>query len=92
MNRLLACSCEISVLVSTLDKPAIIEIFQALHSEVQYSSELFFAFCSLLSIALDGFSGYKRHATGACSFYWPSQKPLYGQMLLNFPRSLRKAS
>jgi len=35
-------------------------IFQALHGEVQHSSELFFAFCSLLSIALDGFSGSKK--------------------------------
>ncbi len=35
-------------------------IFQALHGEFQHSSELFFAFCSLLSIALDGFSGSKK--------------------------------
>lgn len=35
------------------------EIFQALHGEVQHSSEL-------LSIALDDFSGSKRHATGMC--------------------------
>ncbi len=35
-------------------------IFQALHGEVQHSSELFFAFCSLLSVALDGFSGSKK--------------------------------
>jgi hypothetical protein len=64
MNRLLAYLCEISVLVSTLYKPAIMGIFQALHGEVQHSSELFPTFCSLLSFALDGFSGSKKACTG----------------------------
>jgi len=36
------------------------EIFQALHGAVQHSSELFSAFCLLLSIAFDGFSDSKK--------------------------------
>jgi hypothetical protein len=41
------------------------EIFQALHGEVQHSSELFLAFCPLLSIALDGLSDSKKARTGS---------------------------
>src|SRR5258708_1924557 len=65
MNRLLAYLCEISVLVSTLYKPAIMRIFQALYGEVQHPSKLFPAFCPLLSIALNGFSDSQKACTGS---------------------------